>query len=138
MFLYNAEDIEQADRKAVELLGVPPAILMENAGRGVADAVKRYFPSLSRVLIACGGGNNGGDGLAAARHLLREGYVVTVLLATKEDNMTAETKTNLRILRNIGCLLHSESKTDRSSRYAENDLVIDGLFGTGSRAPQGR
>ncbi|HOG13599.1 MAG TPA: NAD(P)H-hydrate dehydratase [Synergistales bacterium] len=141
MFLYNAEDIRQADRKAVELLGMPPAILMENAGKGVADAVKRYFPSLSRVLIACGGGNNGGDGLVAARHLLREGYVVTVLLAAKEDNMTAETKTNLGILQNIGCLLlHSETKTDGelTSLAAENDLVIDGLLGTGSKgAPRG-
>ncbi|NLO56212.1 MAG: bifunctional ADP-dependent NAD(P)H-hydrate dehydratase/NAD(P)H-hydrate epimerase, partial [Thermovirga sp.] len=84
MFLYDAEDIRQADWKVVDQLGMPPVILMENAGRGVADAVKWKFPSISRILIACGGGNNGGDGLVAARYLLKEGFVVSILLAVSE------------------------------------------------------
>ena len=141
MFLYDAEDIRQADWKVVDQLGMPPVILMENAGRGVADAVKWKFPSISRILIACGGGNNGGDGLVAARYLLKEGFVVSILLAVSEGKMAREAATNLETLRKIGCpLLSSEGKTDGelTKLVAELDLVIDGLLGTGSNgAPRG-
>jgi NAD(P)H-hydrate epimerase len=141
VFLYDAEDIRQTDRKAADQLGMPPIILMESAGRGVADAVKKKFPFISRILIACGGGNNGGDGLVAARYLLKEGFIVSILLAVPESKMARETATNLGILRKIGCpLLSSESKTDRelTKLIADQDLLIDGLLGTGSKgAPRG-
>jgi len=73
--LLTAEQMGRADRLTIEG-GVPGAVLMENAGRGVADLVSSRFPDAPTVAVLCGPGNNGGDGFVAARHLLDRGYRV--------------------------------------------------------------
>jgi len=73
--LLTAEEMGRADRLTIEG-GVPGAVLMENAGRGVADLVSSRFPDAPTVAVLCGPGNNGGDGFVAARHLLDRGYRV--------------------------------------------------------------
>ncbi len=72
--------MREADRHTIEDLGVPGLVLMENAATGVVDALRDSFPDARRVLVLCGPGNNGGDGLAAARHLSNGGHDVSVLL----------------------------------------------------------
>ena len=73
--LLTADEMGRADRLAIEG-GTPGAVLMENAGRGVAEAVSARFPDASTVSVLCGPGNNGGDGFVAARHLMERGYRV--------------------------------------------------------------
>jgi ADP-dependent NAD(P)H-hydrate dehydratase / NAD(P)H-hydrate epimerase len=75
--LTNAE-MAAADRHTIAA-GTAGIVLMENAGRAVADAVCRRCPPGSTVAIVVGPGNNGGDGYVAARHLAGRGYGVTVL-----------------------------------------------------------
>src|SRR5436305_11816881 len=74
--ILTVEQSAMADRLA-EAAGIPSITLMENAGRAVSDAVMRHVPP-APVLVLCGPGNNGGDGLCAARHLRHHGYAVNL------------------------------------------------------------
>ena len=81
----TAAEMRAADAAAVSDLGIPSLLLMENAGRGVADVVRREPGGAgagARVVIVCGGGANGGDGLVCARHLARAGVKTRVLLVS--------------------------------------------------------
>ena len=73
MRLLDGAEARAIDRVAIERLGLPGLVLMENAAIAVAEVIERRFPRARRVAIACGGGNNGGDGLALARQLATRG-----------------------------------------------------------------
>ena len=79
---------------------------MERAGRGVVEAVFEEWPELGqgdrRAVVLCGPGNNGGDGLAAARHLVNGGHRVDVLLFGAEDRLSPDAATNLALARAFG------------------------------------
>src|SRR5438132_11682537 len=66
----TASQMRDADRRTIEEIGIPGAVLMENAGAAVARALRARWPAARRPLVLCGRGNNGGDGFVAARHLL--------------------------------------------------------------------
>jgi NAD(P)H-hydrate epimerase len=120
------------DRHAVEVLGMPSILLMENAARGVAEAARRMG---SRYVVLAGAGNNGGDGLAAARHL---GSAARVCLAFEPDPAKSpDAALQLRILKAAGREILAELPVEELARP---DVVwIDALFGTGlTRAIEGR
>ena len=73
MRVLDAEAMREVDRAAIEDLGIPSLVLMENAAIGVADAIGETYPEATSAAIFCGPGNNGGDGLALARHLTAGG-----------------------------------------------------------------
>ncbi|MGC9490951.1 MAG: NAD(P)H-hydrate dehydratase [Thermovirgaceae bacterium] len=141
MFLYDASQVREADRKAMEDLLVPGCILMENAARSAAEHIIRFHGKFSRVVIACGGGNNGGDGLALARQLLLHEIKPKILMATNQDNLAESTAEQLSILRRSG--IHTENTEDLSDEaimqiLESAEVLIDGLLGTGARgAPRG-
>ncbi|HDS59782.1 MAG TPA: NAD(P)H-hydrate dehydratase [Thermoplasmatales archaeon] len=107
--------------------GVPQAMLMENAGRGVAEAALENF-DFSRCLVLCGPGNNGGDGLVAARHLCPERQV-TVLLAREPSSPLA--RANLRRAKKNAISVHGYSREALLELLEESDLAIDALLGIG-------
>ena len=78
--LATAAAMRALDRHTIDELGVPGEMLMENAGRAVADAVLGELPTGGSVVAVCGTGNNGGDGFVAARHLHGLGVPVRVVL----------------------------------------------------------
>jgi len=82
----TAREMQEIDRLAAEEFGIPSLILMENAGRGVAELVWRNDPG-SNVVILAGRGNNGGDGLVAARYLHNIGRRVEVLLFADPNHL---------------------------------------------------
>src|SRR2546422_1326716 len=117
------------DRNA-QFFGVSIFDLMEAAGKAVADLARSEFAAGGkRILILCGTGNNGGDGLVAARHLAKDARV-TVLLARSPDQFaTKEALTNFERLRDVQVL----AGLDRSEEaIAEADLLIDALLGIGA------
>ena len=87
MKVLNAAQMREADRRAIEEIGIPVEALMENAGRAVADAADAELRARRAkvVLIVCGRGNNGGDGLVAARHLANRGHDTIVILLGRID-----------------------------------------------------
>ena len=74
------EEMRELDRAASEEFGIPSRVLMEIAGRAVADHARALLEPGGRVVVVCGPGNNGGDGLVAARHLANQGLPVETLL----------------------------------------------------------
>src|SRR3954452_18029434 len=95
--LYDAEGMRSADGWAISDQGVDSLELMENAGRAVAEAVARLAPA-GPVRVVCGKGNNGGDGLVAARLLREMGFEAEVLLLWPADELSEDAIANLRRL----------------------------------------
>lgn len=113
-------------------------VLMENAGRGIAEEVVRWIGG-SEVAVLCGVGNNGGDGLVAARHLLNAGKKVKVFLVGKTSKLKTDPKINLSILDKMGCdIIRSEGAEKFILRFPslirKADLIIDAIFGIGLKS----
>jgi NAD(P)H-hydrate epimerase len=128
--LYDAEGMRSVDRWAIDEQGVDSLELMESAGRAVAEVVARLAPD-GPVRVVCGKGNNGGDGLVAARLLRELGFEVEVLLLWPADELSEDAKANL------GRLGAIEVGADIAARLAGSGAVVDAIFGTGfSGAPR--
>jgi len=135
------EEIRAFDRYAIEALGVPGIVLMENAGRQVADAARAMLAGRAkpRVVILAGPGNNGGDGFVVARHLAMAGIRAEVALLAPREKIVGDADTNLRVLEAMGLsvrVLVGEVEAmlgELRPMLAEADLVVDGLLGTGTR-----
>jgi NAD(P)H-hydrate epimerase len=134
------DQMREADRFTIEELTVPGMVLMENAATGVVDCLRERFPEARRVLILCGRGNNGGDGLAAARHLLNGGLEVKLLLFGEPEKLSPDAATNFRLAVNFGVDVHACAgieELERELQEAPPDLVVDALLGTGIDRPLG-
>src|SRR5947208_9214830 len=105
MFL-TRDEARELDRRAIEEFGVPAIVLMENAGRSMAELL-RALGIQGRVAICCGKGNNGGDGLVIARHLDNAGVDVRVLLFAEPTELTGDAATNYRIVERSGISLEA-------------------------------
>src|SRR6185369_6516886 len=132
MKVLSSEQMREADRLTIEE-GVPGIALMENAAHRVVEELVREFDPIDRqnVVILCGKGNNGGDGLAIAR-ILRE-YGVTrlrVVLAADPDEFTGDAAANLQRLPEAG-LYPQMDVPEKLRDRREVTLVIDALLGTG-------
>lgn len=129
----TSKRMKELDRRAIEERGIPSVQLMENAGRAVAHEllkhVKANGESAAGVTVLCGSGNNGGDGIAAARFLLDEGVKVRVFLAGDREKMTAETAEMERRLQECGGIL--ETFAPDNLWFEECRYFIDALIGIG-------
>ncbi|MBS3947937.1 MAG: NAD(P)H-hydrate dehydratase [Dethiobacter sp.] len=133
MDVVTAAEMRLLDERATVEFGIPGIVLMENAGLRVAEAV-RHLWRCRRVTVLAGRGNNGGDGLVAARHLRRE-MAVSIWLAAPPASYRGDALTNLTILQRLGhtCrVADSESSfADLARELSRTDLVVDALLGTG-------
>ena len=126
--MISGEEVKVLDLNS-EYFGVPTSELMENAGKGITDFILNKFKS-KNILIFCGTGNNGGDGLVAARYLSKK-CNVTVYLTAREipskiarNNFDKLTKTNVKIY------IHKDLKTI-DNLIEENDIIVDAILGIG-------
>ncbi len=139
--LLTAAQMRAVDRAATEELGLPSLVLMENAGRGVAEIAlgqDSQPPADLDVRLVCGAGQNGGDGFVAARHLLQRGARIKVLLAMPAAKIVGDAATFLEVWRNLGgCILDlsAETRVDEWKRQLDGaSVIVDALFGTGLRS----
>jgi ADP-dependent NAD(P)H-hydrate dehydratase / NAD(P)H-hydrate epimerase len=146
--LYDAEGMRSVDRWAIEDQGVDSLELMENAGRAVAEAVAKLAPE-GPVRVVCGKGNNGGDGLVAARLLRAMGFEAEVLLLWPADELSDDATANLKRLGEAAGGAEAgaadtalgpgvfEVGDDIATRLAGSGAIVDAIFGTGfSGAPR--
>jgi NAD(P)H-hydrate epimerase len=137
MKVATAEQMQELDRKAIEIYRIPGIVLMENAGRGAAEVIYNAFPDLQkkRIAIVAGKGNNGGDGFVIGRHLLNKGIPIKVFLLTESKSLRGDAETNYQIFSRMkGEVISIPSSKDyqKVKKDLEKfDLLIDGIFGTG-------
>jgi NAD(P)H-hydrate epimerase len=131
----TAAEMSAIDRATTERHGVPSLTLMENAGSAVADFARAHWPAANRFTVVCGRGNNGGDGLVAARRLHGAGKVVEVLLLGAAEGLKADAASMLARLplRPIVACTTEEVGREYARSLAGADLIIDAIFGTGYR-----
>ena len=133
------EEMRELDRKAIEEYKIPGIILMENAGRNVAEEVLQMIddPHQAKVAILCGKGNNGGDGFVVARHLRNHGISVNVFLVAKISDILkdGDAGTNLQILLNMKIpvkeILDISGVNSLLKELNGYNILVDALFGTG-------
>jgi len=137
----TGEQVRAVDSWAINDIGVPGVVLMENAGRSCAELIKDKLAAVEKpkVCIFCGAGNNGGDGYVIARHLLNSGFVVVVVICADYGKIKGDAKINLEILERLKhrldrLNLKTENIPDRVGAFAgDADMIVDALFGTGLR-----
>jgi NAD(P)H-hydrate epimerase len=137
--LATAAEMRRADRRATERYGMPSLLLMENAGRGAADALERLLGPVGgrRVVVVCGKGNNGGDGFVVARHLLGRGARVSAWIAGRAGEVEGAARVNLDALQRAGETVAEapeaggEAFTRLAAELGAADVVVDALLGTG-------
>ncbi len=165
MFVFTREAIRELDRLAVEEFGVPSIVLMENAARGLRNVVLELLEQAGEdgdaagdntqesVLIVCGSGNNGGDGLALARHLHNDGLPVAIVLAAEDSAYAGDAATNLAIvrkmklpiartigeglskLRDAVAMVGGRAGGSNEEEWTGPTVVVDALLGTGLSTP---
>jgi NAD(P)H-hydrate epimerase len=145
MKVVTAAQMKEIDRITIEEIGIPSAVLMERAGVAVAGRVGGATPCViggapprvgRRVVVLCGGGNNGGDGLVAGRELLNRGFKVRAFMLSEEARLSAECRLQFEIARRMGVDVSFKTRLTESD-FKENPIVIDALIGTGLNKPVG-
>ena len=130
--IITGEDKKQIDRYAIETLGVPALALMEEAASQLARAVSEKCLPGSKISAVCGVGNNGGDGIAAARILQGQGYQTQVILTGSEEKATEQVMAQLALAAEAGVqIARNVPAEDAKAVLAGSGLIIDALFGVG-------
>ena len=140
MKIVTTEEMKRLDRRATSDFGIPSLLLMENAARGLVDQIEAAYAPLrgKKFVILAGRGNNGGDGLAAARHLRSRGGEVRIYLLSPVEKITGDAKTSLDIWLQSGgplAVIGSFKWPRLAEDLSESDLIIDALLGTGLSHP---
>lgn len=132
MNILTSQQMREADAYAIDELKVPSIQLMENAAAQVVRVVRKRHPSAKSVLVVCGKGNNGGDGLAVARLLQQSGWQARAILLDRTADLKADPMANWKRAVEAGVACSENAGGPALARYiSECDLVIDALFGTG-------
>lgn len=143
--LLTGAEMREVDRAASQDFGLAGAVLMELAGRAVAEAARAMAEAAGarggHVTLACGRGNNGGDGFVAARWLVRWGFVPEVFLIGDPENLSDDTGTNLNLLLRSGVgveVIREEAQLVLlAGSLRRASVVVDALLGTGLSGPPG-
>lgn len=129
-------EMQEIDRAAIEGLGIPGVVLMENAGRAVYEAARQMLgPGPDSVTVLCGRGNNGGDGFVMARYLTNNRIPPRVFLFGRTDDVRGDARINLDILKRMKVeateIVDEAGLQEHRKEIERSDLLVDGLLGTG-------
>ncbi|RJP14536.1 MAG: NAD(P)H-hydrate epimerase [Candidatus Abyssobacteria bacterium SURF_5] len=129
------ELMRRLDRFAIDTIGIPGVVLMENAGRSVFESAYAALGNNGQpAVVFCGRGNNGGDGFVAARHLINNGIETSIFVVGALSKIRGDAAINLRILRKMGAQVQKVSAgllPELRVRMKRCGIIIDALLGTG-------
>ena len=139
MKVLSAEEMQACDRVTTERYGVPSIELMRAAASAADVFAREAFPRARRVTVLCGKGNNGGDGMMAARLLAKAGLEVTTLLLGSQYELKGDAATAWRELsvspNKYLYEVNSAAELRAHNAALEADLIIDAVLGTGFKPP---
>ncbi|MDE3187290.1 MAG: NAD(P)H-hydrate dehydratase [Acidobacteriota bacterium] len=139
MQILSAAEMQACDRATSERFGVPSLKLMRTASAAVTAFARAQFPHARRVTVLCGRGNNGGDGMMAARRLASAGLEVTTLLLGAPDTLKGDAAEAWRELTSpahgLIHVIHTAEELNRHKDALESDLIVDAVLGTGFKPP---
>lgn len=131
--LVDSRQMKDCDNHTIHYFGIPSLVLMERAALGVTEEIEKNVQTESKVLLVCGIGNNGGDGLAVARMLWQKGHQVTAVMIGDWKKVSEETKRQMEICQAYQIGIQREIPKESF------DVVVDALFGIGlSRDLEGK
>lgn len=125
-YLVDSREMQKYDANTISHFKVPGLLLMERAAIAFVEELHRQNVDLTEVLIVCGSGNNGGDGLAIARLLFLEGHAVTVVYAGNKEHCSESNRVQQDILNAYGISIYMDIP-----EKIRPTLVIDAIFGVG-------
>jgi len=132
--LVTASEMNEIDRKAAEIFEISHLDLMENAGKGLSEVVLKNYPDIKRIAIFCGKGNNGGDGIVAARYLSGKANVAVFLLCRRAE-MSGDARASLEKFKGKLFEITTEEEFKKTiSVAAKADVIVDAILGTGLKA----
>ena len=141
MRILSALQMQELDRATIESVGIPGAVLMESAGRGMFGKICELVPGAleKSVLVLAGRGNNGGDGFVIARLFHQAGARVTTALFSAADSVRGAARANLEALKKTGGavleITDEQQWREASSHLAHAGIIVDALLGTGLSSP---
>jgi NAD(P)H-hydrate epimerase len=127
--LYSSTQVRALDAHAIEALGIPAYTLMKRAGEAALRHLRSRWPMAHRIVIVCGGGNNGGDGYVLARFAQAAGLTVTVLAASDPAELRGAARQAFEDFRANG----APARPFAATLLGEGEIVVDALLGTGLR-----
>jgi hydroxyethylthiazole kinase-like uncharacterized protein yjeF len=135
----SRDQVRGIDQWAINTLGIPGIVLMENAGRNCAELIKGKLAGIENpaVIIFCGTGNNGGDGFVVARHLYNAKINCKVIICGDCGKIKGDAKTNFDIIQKMGVPIETQEigspniNAGIGALSKNASLLVDGLFGTG-------
>lgn len=128
----TGKEMKKIDDYTIHHIGIPSMVLMERAALALTqEIVKRPFIKNEKVLILCGTGNNGGDGIAIGRLLKSQDIKVQVIILGKKNKLSQETSQQLQIAKNLSVPIYEYNEINVLAEIEESDVIIDAIFGTG-------
>jgi NAD(P)H-hydrate epimerase len=139
MHVLSAAEMQACDRATTEQCGIPSLNLMRSAAAAIAAFAQRQYPRARRVTVLCGRGNNGGDGMMAARLLADAGLAVTTLLLGAAETLSGDAAIAwIELTSPLHGVVHSVTTDEGLSRLKsalETELIVDAVVGTGFKPP---
>lgn len=131
--IVTASEMREIDQRTIKEACMPGLLLMENAGLGLVQVIMDHLNEAkdARVIILCGKGNNGGDGMVVARHLYNRGVHVDVYLAGVSKNLKGDALLNFKILKGYGIDVIELKSVRTLKKNNHIHLIVDALLGTG-------
>lgn len=138
MKILSCAQQREADAYTIANDGISSISLMEKAASLIANEIKERWDASHRMVVFAGAGNNGGDAVAVARLLFQRNYQVEVFLFNIKGNLSEECQANVQHLQNVGfptTQYHEITNEFNPPQLSSNDVVVDGLFGSGLHEP---
>lgn len=124
-YIVNSQEMKEIDNYSIQKIGIPSLVLMERAALSVVEVLSKEIQKKDSILIVCGTGNNGADGIAVGRILYHLGFNVDILVVGDRAKGTQEFQTQLNISKNIGMNIFNQQDEN------EYNIVVDAIFGIG-------
>lgn len=152
MKVLTRKQMQEIDKETIEKIKIPSVVLMENAALAVVEVIHNNYLDIARlgVLVICGSGNNGGDGMAIARHLFLRNIPVKVYIASKISKLKSDSITQFNILKNLKVpvvyLEESEDDENEQENFIKkltvdigfSQVIVDALAGIGIKSDIGK